>query len=175
MNKYTGVVPGIVKNLDDPKGLGRIELQFNKIPDEVRSAWARVAAPMAGKERGAFFMPEIDDELLVAFEDGHFDTPYVIGYLWNGVDIPPETTNTNRVIKTPGGHQLRFEDAEGAKKVILRSNGGHQIEIDDAAQTITVKTDSGNQFIVLDDTAQSITLRGGQRMVKMAGGMIEMT
>jgi uncharacterized protein involved in type VI secretion and phage assembly len=175
MKRYAGVVPGIVKSLDDPKGLGRIELQFNKIPDAVRSAWARVAAPMAGKERGAFFMPEIDDELLVAFEDGDFDHPYIVGYLWNGVDVPPETTNKNRVIKTPGGHQLRFEDTDGQKKVIVKSDGGHQIEIDDTAKTITVMTKSGNQFIVLDDGTQSITLRGGQRMVKMAAGMIEMT
>lgn len=175
MKRYAGVVPGIVKNLDDPKGLAQIELQFNKIPDEARSAWARVAAPMAGRDRGAFFMPEIDDEVLVAFEDGDFDHPYVLGFLWNGVDTPPETTTQNRIIKTPGGHQLRFEDTNGAKKVILTSHGGHQVEIDDSAQTITIECHSGNQFIVLDDAASSITLRGGQRMMKMAGGTIEMT
>jgi len=173
--RYPGVVSGLVKNLDDPVGLGRIELEFNNFPEAVRSAWARVAAPLAGKSRGAFFMPEIDDEVLVAFEDGDFNFPYVVGFLWNGEDTPPESTNQNRVIKTPGGHQLRFEDTAGAKKVILISDGGHQIEIDDTGRTITVKTNSGNQFIVLDDIAQSITIRGGQRMVKMAGGMIAIT
>lgn len=175
MKKYPGVVPGIVKNLADPQGLGRIELQFNKIPDAIRSSWARVAAPMAGNNRGAFLMPEIDDEVLVAFEDGDFDHPYIVGFLWNGVDVPPETTNQNRVIKTPGGHELRFEDTAGQKKVILKSEGGHRVEIDDSAQTITVRANSGNQSIVLDDATQSVTIRGGGRMVKMSTGLIVMT
>lgn len=175
MKKYPGVVPGIVKNLADPEGLGRIELQFNKIPDAIRSSWARVAAPLAGNSRGAFLMPEIDDEVLVAFEDGDFDHPYVVGFLWNGVDVPPETTNQNRIIKTPGGHQLRFEDTAGQKKVILTSDGGHRVEIDDSAQTVTVRTSSGNQTIILDDGTQSVTIRGGQRAIKMSNGLIVMT
>jgi phage baseplate assembly protein V len=174
MKRYPGVVIGIVKSLDDPAGQARIELQFPRISESIRSAWAPVAAPMAGKERGAFLMPEIDDEVLVAFEDGDFDHPYILGFLWNGVDIPPETTNKNRVIKTPGGHQLRFEDTDGAKKVILKSDGGHEVEIDDTAQTITVKTSSGNQNIVLDDSGSSITIRGGNRMIQMQGGFITM-
>src|SRR3984893_11809017 len=175
MKRYPGVVTGIVKNLNDPNGHGRIELQYPWLSDSVRSSWAPVASALAGKERGAFFMPEIDDEVLVAFEHGDVNHPFIIGFLWNGVDTPPETTNQNRVIKTPGGHQLRFEDTDGAKKVILKSNGGHQIEIDDASQTITIKTNSGNQFIVLNDAGNSITVRGGGRRVDMVGGQIKMT
>ncbi|HEX6439473.1 MAG TPA: phage baseplate assembly protein V [Candidatus Binatia bacterium] len=175
MKHYPGVVTAIVKNLTDPNGQGRIELQFPWLSDSLRSYWAPVAAPLAGKDRGMFFMPEVDDEVLVAFEHGSFDHPYIVGYLWNGVDMPPETDLKNRVIKTPGGHQLRFEDADGAKKVILKSNGGHQVEIDDAAETITIKTNSGNQLIVLNDAAKSVTVRGGGRRVDMVGGQIKMT
>jgi len=175
MKRYPGVVTGLVKNLNDPDGQGRIELQFPWLSESVRSSWAPVASALAGKERGAFFMPEIDDEVLVAFEHGDFNHPFIVGFLWNGVDTPPETTNQNRVIKTPGGHQLRFEDKDGAKKVILKSNGGHQVEIDDSAETITIKTNSGNQFIVLNDAAKSVTLRGGGRRVDMVGGQIKMT
>lgn len=175
MKRYPGVVTGIVKNLNDPDGQGRIELQFPWLSDSVRSSWAPVASALAGKERGAFFMPEIDDEVLVAFEHGDINHPFIVGFLWNGVDTPPETTNQNRVIKTPGGHQLRFEDKDGAKKVILKSNGGHQVEINDAAETITIKTNSGNQFIVLNDAAKSVTVRGGGRVVEMVGGKIRMT
>ena len=120
-------------------------------------------------------MPEIDDEVLVAFEHGDINHPFIVGFLWNGVDTPPETTNQNRIIKTPGGHQLRFEDKDGAKKVILKSNGGHQVVIDDAAETITVKTNSGNQFIVLNDADKSLTVRGGGRRVDMVAGKIKMT
>lgn len=175
MKRYPGVVTGIVKDLNDPDGQGRIELQFPWLSDSLRSSWAPVASALAGKERGAFFMPEIDDEVLVAFEHGDINHPFIVGFLWNGVDTPPETTNQNRVIKTPGGHQLRFEDTDGAKKVILKSNGGHQVVIDDAAETITVKTNSGNQIIALNDAAKSVTVRGGGRVVDMVGGQIKMT
>jgi uncharacterized protein involved in type VI secretion and phage assembly len=175
MIRYPGVVTGIVKSLDDPDGQGRIELQFPWLSDSLRSSWAPVASALAGKDRGAFFMPEIDDEVLVAFEHGDINHPFILGFLWNGVDTPPETTNKNRIIKTPGGHQLRFEDKDGAKKVILKSNGGHQIEIDDASEKITIKTNSGNQFIVLDDSAKSVTVRGGGRRVDMVNNQIKMT
>jgi uncharacterized protein involved in type VI secretion and phage assembly len=175
MKCYPGVVTGIVKDLNDPDGQGRIELQFPWLSESVRSSWAPVASALAGKERGAFLMPEIDDEVLVAFEHGDFNHPFIVGFPWNGVDTPPETTNQNRVIKTPGGHQLRFEDTDGAKKVILKSSNGHQVEIDDAAETITIKTNSGNQFIVLNDAAKSVTLRGGGRRVDMVGRQIKMT
>ena len=109
------------------------------------------------------------------FEHGDVNHPLIVGFLWNGVDTPPETTNQNRVIKTPGGHQLRFEDKNGEKKVILKSNGGHQIEIDDAAETVTIKTNSGNQFVVLNDANKSTTVRGGGRLIEMANGKIQMS
>lgn len=175
MKKYPGVVTGIVNSVDDPQGQGRLQLQFPWLSSSQLSSWAPVAAALAGKDRGAFLMPEVGDEVLVAFEQGDFDHPFVVGFLWNGVDTPPEKTNKNRIIKTPGGHQLRFEDADGAKKVIVKSDGGHQIEIDDTAQTITVKTKSGAQSVVLDDTTQSIKLRGGGRILEMINGTIQMT
>jgi len=152
MKKMNGVVTGIVKDLNDPENQGRILLQFPWLSDTQPSAWAPVAAAHAGKNRGAFLMPEVGDEVLVAFEHGDFDHPFIVGFLWNGADPPPETTNQNRVILTPGGHTLRFEDAPGARRVIVRSSGG---------LTIT-----------LDDTQQSITIQGGGRMITMAGNMV---
>lgn len=152
MKQYPGVVIAIVKNLKDPDGQGRIEVQFPWLSDSLRSSWAPVATPLAGKQRGMFFMPEVDDEVLVAFEHGSFNHPYVVGYLWNGKDIPPDSDSNNRVIVTPGGHKLRFEDG-GGKKVILKSSSG---------QTIT-----------LDDSDGSITLEGGQRILKMSNGVVQ--
>lgn len=152
MKQYPGVVIAIVKNLNDPDGQGRIEVQFPWLSDSLRSSWAPVATPLAGKQRGMFFMPEVDDEVLVAFEHGSFNHPYVVGYLWNGKDIPPDSDSNNRVIVTPGGHKLRFEDG-GGKKVILKSSSG---------QTIT-----------LDDSDGSITLEGGQRILKMSNGVVQ--
>ena len=86
MRRFPGVVTGIVKSLDDPEKQGRIELHFPWLADGPRSSWAPVASPLAGKERGQFFMPEIDDEVLVAFEHGDFAHPFILGFLWNGVE-----------------------------------------------------------------------------------------
>ena len=111
MKDYSGVVVGIVKKIDAT--LGCIKVDFPWMKPAQRSHWAPIASLMGGKKRGAFFMPEIDDEVLLAFEHGDFDHPYVVGFLWNGADPSPETSPKNRVIVTPGGHTLRFEDSDG--------------------------------------------------------------
>jgi len=154
MNEQLGVVPGIVTSLDDPEGLGRIQLKFPKISPSLESSWAPVAAPLAGKQRGAFFMPELNDEVLVAFENGNFNHPYIIGHLWNGKDIPPESDPKNRVFVTPGGHTLRFEDGD-EKKIVLKSSSG--------------------QTVILDDAEGSITLEGGGRILKMSNGVVQIS
>lgn len=163
MKKITGVVTALVKSLDDPTHQGKIQLQFPWLSDTQRSSWAPVAAPLSGKSRGAFFMPEIGDEALVAFEHGDVDHPYIVGFLWNGVDVPPESTTKNRVIITPGGHQLRFEDTDGAQKVIVSSNGGHSVTLDDAANSISVNAAAGG----------SIQLSGGGRQLTLQGGTVQ--
>ena len=169
-----GVVIGTVKSLDDPTGEGRIELEFPRLPDAHRSAFAAVAAPLAGKERGLFLMPEQDDEVLVAFVHGNFEDPYIVGYLWNGVDKPPRSTPSTRVLVTPGKHMLEFEDDPASLKITLKSAGNHSIEIDDTTGTITVRT-SGGQQIVLSDMPGSIELRGGGRRLALENGMVVVT
>ncbi len=172
MRRIPGVVVGTVKSLDDPRGEGRIELEFPWLPGPQRSGWAPVAAALAGSGRGAYFMPELEDEVLVAFEHGDFDHPFIVGFLWNGVDRPPETDPSNRVILTPGGHTIRLEDGND-KKVIVRSNSGHEIVLDDSAagQKISVKTKLG-QSLVLDDRLSSAELKGGGRTLALIGGQV---
>src|SRR5437868_3604561 len=88
--RISGVVVGVVtNNQGDPDGLGRVKVKFPWLSNEEESFWARVAAPMAGKERGFYFLPEVEDEVLVAFEQGDVRFPYVVGSLWNGKDAPP--------------------------------------------------------------------------------------
>jgi uncharacterized protein involved in type VI secretion and phage assembly len=176
VKRISGVVVGIVKSLQDDGGQGRIQLQFPHLPGGPKSAMAPVAAALAGKNRGAFFMPEVDDEVLVAFEQGDINHPYIVGFLWNGVDKPPETDHKNRVLLTPGGHTLRFEDGDNAKKVVLQSSSGHKITLDDtqAGQTMTMQT-NGQLSVTLNDLQKSITLSGGGRMITMSNGMVQIS
>src|SRR5262245_46344115 len=102
-------------------------VEYRGIEDNLRSTWAPVAAPMSGGRWCQLFMPEVGDECLVAFQDGEFDHPYVVSFLWNGEHVSSETEAFNRVIVTPGGHQLRFEDRVNDTRVILRSNGQHAL------------------------------------------------
>jgi uncharacterized protein involved in type VI secretion and phage assembly len=120
------VVVGTVVDVKDPRGEGRIQVRFPWLPETREHPWAPLATPLTGGSRGMFFLPEREDEVLVAFEHGDFDHPFVVGFLWNGVDQPPESDHKNRVILTPGGHTLRFEDRDGQQKVILKSAGGHR-------------------------------------------------
>jgi phage baseplate assembly protein V len=150
-----GVVVGIVTDVDDPSSLARVRVRYPSLGNDISSGWVPVATLLAGKERGAWFMPELEDEVLVAFDNGHFSTPYVVGRLWNGKDPPPETDTQNRVIKTPGGHELRFEDKTGFKKIVIKTDGGLQI--------------------TMDDTTQSIEIKGGGRAVKMQAGQLKIT
>jgi uncharacterized protein involved in type VI secretion and phage assembly len=155
MTRFKGVVPGIVKDLKDPDGMGRLRVEFPRMPGS-RSFWASVAAPMAGKHRGFFYQPELEDEVLVAFDEGDPQHPYIVGFLWNGQDLPPESNPQNRVIVTPGGHTLRFEDGAGARKIVIRSSGGLTITLDDAGQG-------------------SIELHGGGRLLSMRGNQVQIS
>jgi uncharacterized protein involved in type VI secretion and phage assembly len=172
MRTVPGVVIGIVKQVRQ----GQVILEFPWLDQSYRTDWVDIAAPMSGKKRGMFFMPEQDDEVLVAFDHGNFDHPYVVGFLWNGVDQPPETEVKNRVILTPGKHTLRFEDKDGAKKVVVESSSGHKIVLDDSpsGQMITVTT-KGNLSVALDDKTQSIELRGGGRILALRNGQVQIS
>lgn len=145
--RVTGVVIGIVTNNKDPDGLGRVKVKFPWLSDSDESNWARIAAPMAGKDRGLYFLPEIDDEVLVVFEHGDMHFPYVLGALWNGKDKPPvgdgeREGNHIRLIKSRSGHVIRLTDEAGKEKIeIVDKSGNNKLVIDTATNTVSLTTD----------------------------------
>jgi uncharacterized protein involved in type VI secretion and phage assembly len=163
-----GVSVAVVTQNQDPDGLGRVKIRFpwRENPDE--SYWARIAVSMAGGGRGTWFLPEVDDEVLVACDAERVEHPYIVGCLWNGQDKPPETNadgrNDIRMIRSRSGHEIVFDDgAQGridihlnddTRKVRLDQNG---IEIsDDSGNSIAITTTSGN--IAIQSNA-SITIK----------------
>jgi uncharacterized protein involved in type VI secretion and phage assembly len=145
-SRIYGVVVGIVTNNQDPDKLGRVKVKIPRLSADDESQWARVATFMAGKNRGAFFLPEVDDEVLVAFEHGDMALPYVIGALWNGLDEPPETNddgkNNIRVITSRSGSVIRLDDTDGDEKIeIIDKEKKNGITISTKDNTITVKTE----------------------------------
>jgi uncharacterized protein involved in type VI secretion and phage assembly len=136
------VVPGVVTNNQDPDNLGRVKVKFPWLAEAEESAWARVVTPVAGAQRGLFWLPEVEDEVLLAFEHGDPGRPYVLGGLWNGADTPPTDAGDGRdvrVLKTRSGHLVRLDDSDGAEKIeIVDKSGGNSIVVDTAANTITL-------------------------------------
>ena len=114
--KFYGVVTGRVRSVSDPLSLGRVQLTLPFLDESDSSPWARVAAPMAGQFYGHYFIPSVDDEVLVAFEHGDVKAPYVIGALWTARSQPPlmSPSDEKRAIRTPGGSQIVFEDRPAA-------------------------------------------------------------
>lgn len=161
MNR-AGVATAFVRELDP--GQGRIKVEYRGEEEGLLSAWAYMASPMSGKGRGQLFMPEKGDEVLVCYADGDFGHPYIVGFLWNGEQVSPEKEAHNRVIVTPGGHQLRFEDKAGAKKVVLRSDGDRQVVLDDKPAGGRVEIVSGESRVLLDDAPANtkVEIRAGK-------------
>jgi uncharacterized protein involved in type VI secretion and phage assembly len=146
-SRFYGPVIGIVTNNKDPDGLGRVKVRFPWLSDADESFWARVVTPMAGKQRGMFFLPEVDDEVLVAFEHGEIAFPFILGALWNGQDTPPETNqdgkNNLRFIKSRSGHIVRLDDSDGDEKIeIIDKSTKNSITISTKDNTITISADA---------------------------------
>lgn len=138
---YPGVVIGVVKEIDG--ALGRIRVDFPWLSPPQRSDWASIAAPMAGNARGVYFMPEIDDEVLVAFLHGRLAHPYVVGFLWNGRDRPPTSDPSLRTIHSKNGHKISLYDPEVAAGdkgfVKIEDAHGNLVELRNGIVTIVSK------------------------------------
>lgn len=165
-NRISGVVIGVVTNNQDQDGMGRVKVKFPWLSDVDESNWARIAAPMAGKNRGFYFLPEVDDEVLVAFEHGDVRFPYVLGALWNGQDAPPLTNsdgkNNTRIIQSRSGHVIQLHDEDGKETIkIIDKSQKNSIVIDTSKNTITITTD------------QDITLSASQGTIKLDAKNVE--
>ncbi|MFZ3058851.1 MAG: phage baseplate assembly protein V [Candidatus Methanoperedens sp.] len=145
-SRINGVVVGIVTDNKDPDKLGRVKVKIPRLSAEDESNWARVISFMGGKQMGGFFLPEVNDEVLVAFEYGDINIPYVIGSLWNGKDSPPLTNddgkNNFRIIKSRSGHVIRLDDTDGQEKIeIVDKSENNKIIIDTKEKKISIISD----------------------------------
>ncbi len=174
MQRENGILIGIVTDLEDPDGLGRVRVRFPYLGDQF-SSWAKISSPMAGKNRGFFFRPEVDDELLVAFEMGDPRRPYVLGALWSKVDTPPPDDgkakdNNWRFIRSRSGHILKFDDTKGAERIeVIDKDGRHKIVIDSSGDKIQILCDSGN--VEIKASAGKLQIEAAEAEIKTSGNM----
>jgi len=179
--KVYGVVVGVVTNTKDEEGLGRVKVDLSwRGEGGEESHWARVATLMAGQDKGSFFIPDVGDEVLIAFEQGNIEHPYVIGSLWNGVDKPPESNsdgkNNIRKIKSRSGHEIIFNDDDEAKKekVEIHTKAGHKIVLDDSAgqEKIEIIDKTGSNKIAIDSVQNAVNIESAMQL-KIKANVVE--
>jgi uncharacterized protein involved in type VI secretion and phage assembly len=151
-----GVYPAIVSDINDPDNQGRVKVRLPWLPDDGGgyNVWARLATLMAGADRGSWFIPDVDDEVLVAFEAGDPRRPYVVGAVWNGRDAPPERmdgagNNFIKSITSRNGVKVTLDDQDGQEKLILETPGGQKLTMQDGPGQIEIRDSNGNS-ITLD-------------------------
>jgi uncharacterized protein involved in type VI secretion and phage assembly len=174
--RFYGVVIGIVTNNKDPDDSHRVKVRFPWLDADNESHWARVASPMAGNDRGLYFLPEVDDEVLVAFEHGCVEFPYVVGSLWNGKDKAPESNsdgmNRHRTIKSRSGHVIRLNDESGSETIeIIDKSANNRIVISTSDNTITIQAQSD---VLIQSSSGKLKLNAvGIEMSSTAGVKID--
>lgn len=174
-----GIVVGTVTSLEDPENLARVQVLFPTLPKykdaDVASNWARLVTPMAGAERGIQFIPEVHDEVLVAFENDDMSRPYILGALWNKKDKPPDPGVladdkkgvNRRVIKSRSGHTITLDDTDSKEKIsIIDKTGKNSIDIDSKSNAITIKSEAD---ITIEGKGK-LTLKGKTILIEATQG-----
>lgn len=178
-----GVYPALVTDIRDPEQQGRVKIALPWAPDAGGSSyanWARLATFMGGNHRGSWFIPDVNDEVLVAFEGGDPRRPYVLGSLWNGVDTPPESmdpagSNYRKVLRSRNGVKLTLDDQDGAEQLILETPGGQKLTLQDGTGGIVIQDSNGNSIQL---EAGGITVTSPARVtvnssaVEISAGMV---
>jgi uncharacterized protein involved in type VI secretion and phage assembly len=178
-----GLVIGQVTDVNDPSKRGRVRLKLPWLSDDYTSGWARVLQVGAGKDRGIYWLPEVGDEVVVGFDRGDFDSPFVLGNLYNGVDtLPPLDAEAidgsngaivRRALRTKAGHQIVFAESSG---------GADEIRVETAGGKFKLVLDKKNTEILVDSdgkvtikSKQGVSVDAGTGKLEMKGQSVEIT
>ncbi|MCS6844219.1 MAG: phage baseplate assembly protein V [Caldilineales bacterium] len=166
IHRLIGVYPALVTDVVDPDQQGRVRVRLPGLvdPGAGYETWARLATLMAGDNRGTWFIPDVNDEVLVAFEAGDPSRPVVLGALWNGQDAPPEQMDAagNNYLKTilsRVGVRITLDDTDGDVKLRLETPGGQKVVLKDTPPSIEVKDSTGNS-VKLEPSGITVTAAG---------------
>jgi uncharacterized protein involved in type VI secretion and phage assembly len=142
-----------VVSLNDPEGRNRVQvrlLAFDGTPQQDAPLWARVVAPFAGADRGAFWLPDVDDEVFVVLVQGDPRQPVILGGLWNGASTPPAQidsgANKHKMLKSKNGITFTMEDESGQETLKLETPGGQKVTLKDGPGSITIEDSNGNSI-----------------------------
>ncbi len=179
-----GLAIGMVTNIKNTeKDWGYVKVKYPWLGDDIESNWIRVVGPGAGAERGIYWLPEINDEVLIGFEHGDIHYPYIIGGLWNGKDKPPVPIGeavggdgkvSQRMIKSRSGHQVILNDEDKKEQILIKSKSGHELLLDDASgkEQFVIKDKSGSNKMVIDSAKNAVSITSAKDLTLKATGKI---
>lgn len=177
--RFYGVYPALVTDINDPEGLGRVKIRLPWTPDPQGrdyEAWGRIAMLMAGNNRGSWFIPDVDDEVLVSFEAGDTRSPFILGMLWNGRDQPTETmdragNNHIKSLRSRNGVKVTLNDQDGQEQLVLETPGGQKVTLKDGPSAIEIEDSNGNSVKL---EAAGITVNASAK-VTINGSLVEIS
>lgn len=169
-----GVTIGVVSDIKDPDKKNRVKVRLiNRTDSAQETDFIRVMTPAAGKEFGFFALPEVGDEVLVAFLDGDYAAPYVLGSLWNPKSPAPAAVqdgkNEIRLMKSKTAHKLELNDGEDAPGITLITAKETKLAMDDKAQTAELTDKDGKNHLKIDIGGGTITLEAKTKLVLKCG------
>lgn len=178
-NRYYGKYRGFVADNRDPEQRGRLKVRVPSVLGEQDTGWALPCLPFGGlTNQGMFMVPEVDSQVWVEFEEGNVDHPIWVGVFWQqSGDVPEEAAleePTTRLIRTPSGHVLQFDDQSGEERFRLAHPAGTELTID--SQGTVVLTDAAGATLTLDSAASTVTLEdsnGNSLTMSSTGTVIE--
>jgi len=176
-DKMYGLTLGIVTNTEDPDNLGRVKIQLLlRDTSDNETEWVRVAVPFAGKSMGAYFIPDVDDEVLVGFINGDIHKPFVIAGLWNSKNSPPVDNeggkNLTKMIKTKSGIEVILEDSEDGESsmVDIKTPKGLHVTMTDKDEVIKVADKGGKNGVKIDTKGGQIDVTSDKKVIVKTGG-----
>jgi uncharacterized protein involved in type VI secretion and phage assembly len=172
-----GAYPALVTDIKDPDGQGRVKVMLPWSPDPADGSyqvWARMSTMMAGRNRGSWYIPDPDDEVLLVFEGGDPRRPFVVGMLWNGKDQPPETmdgagNNYRKTICSRKGVKIVIDDTDGSESITLLTPAGQTVKLLDSPASVEIQDSNGND---IRTDASGVTVRASADVNVQASGTL---
>lgn len=169
-HKLDGVMVAQVTNNDDPEGLGRVKVSLPIRESNNETDWIRIATLMGGNNMGSYVIPEVGDEVLVAFHLGEGRIPFIIGSLWSNKNKPPNVNKKNnhiRTFKSRSGHEITFDDDSNGS-IEIKTKAGQIIKLDDKSNQVQLaEKDSTNKIEIIGGVKNEITLKSGNTVIKL--------
>lgn len=174
MKNFCGLSPAVVIDIVDYDNLGRVKVRLagsDERQEKGHEVWARLATLVAGNQRGTWFIPEVDDEVLVAFEGGDDGQFYVIGSLWSERNAPPQTStpqNYKKLLRLRSGLQITLNERDGQESFIVETPGGQSLTLRDGPAAIEISDSNGN-LVALE--ASGVTIHAAARVILSASSV----